>query len=64
MNYGIENAWIMHVLFEDAYKEAKRQEGLHENDPERQLPLFGIPISIKDFISYKGADTTAGLTTR
>ncbi len=62
--YGKENNWITEVLFEEALEEAKfADERIKKNNIENKpnLPLDGLPLSIKDNFKIKNNFSTIGL---
>jgi len=62
--HGKENNWITEVLFEEALEQAissdKRIKQNNEND-KPNLPLDGLPLSIKDNFNVKNHFSTIGL---
>ncbi|EAR87103.1 amidase (macronuclear) [Tetrahymena thermophila SB210] len=59
--YGVEYGIITHLKYKEAIEAAKECDKLRkENSPLCQLPLFGIPISMKETIDEKGYPSTVG----
>jgi len=54
---GSDGVWIDRVAPEEVLGAARR---LSETDPERRLPLHGLPFAVKDNIDVAGQVTTAG----
>src|SRR5690625_6645795 len=51
---------VVETRFEDALKEAEQYD-LEKNTIKRNLPLYGVPISIKECFDVKGMHTTGGI---
>ncbi|KAL4484616.1 hypothetical protein ABPG74_019793 [Tetrahymena malaccensis] len=59
--HGIEYGVVTHLKYEEAIQAAKECDKLRkENSPLCQLPLFGIPISMKETFDEKGYPATIG----
>ncbi|KAL4474498.1 hypothetical protein ABPG72_016176 [Tetrahymena utriculariae] len=59
--YGVEYGILTHLKYQEAIETAKECDLLRkENSPLCQLPLFGIPISMKETIDEKGYPSTVG----
>ncbi|KAL4474497.1 hypothetical protein ABPG72_016175 [Tetrahymena utriculariae] len=59
--HGIDFGIVTHLKYEEAIKAAKECDKLRiENSPLCQLPLFGIPISMKETFDEKGYPATIG----
>ena len=62
---GMQNCWITDTLFGEALRQAEECDKAIANGEERaKAPLFGIPISVKDFFNQKGYDATFGLAAK
>src|SRR5699024_8406290 len=57
-NYSIND--VVEPIYEDALKEADQYD-LEINKIKRNLPLYGVPISIKGCFDVKGMHTTGGI---
>ncbi|KAL4484614.1 hypothetical protein ABPG74_019791 [Tetrahymena malaccensis] len=63
--YGVEYGIITHLKYDEAIAEAQACDRLRqENSPLCQLPLFGIPISMKETFEEKGYPSTVGSSFR
>src|SRR5699024_3964839 len=51
---------VVETRFEDALKEAEQYD-LEKNTIKRNLPLYGVPISIKECFNVKGMHITDGI---
>lgn len=63
--YGRTYGWICDVDFDNGLEQARAyQKLIDEKQFEKiaELPLFGLPISIKDQMCIKGLSTTGGFT--
>ncbi|KAL4484615.1 hypothetical protein ABPG74_019792 [Tetrahymena malaccensis] len=59
--HGVEYGILTHLKYQEAIEAARQCDKLRsENSPLCQLPLFGIPISMKETIDEKGYPSTVG----
>lgn len=61
---GVQYEWITETNFAEALQKAEECDKLAKDTSIPKGPLFGIPISIKDFFDQASFDSTFGLASR